>query len=76
MGLTRWRRYRYHCQCDQHHDNMVVATVDVGANPRGLDGTPDGRLVFIANRDNNTVSVIETATNTVTKTLEPLPGLQ
>src|SRR5215831_4071068 len=43
----------------------VVATVNLGANASGIAITPDGSRVYVAGGD---VSVIDTATNTVTST--------
>jgi YVTN family beta-propeller protein len=48
--------------------NMVVATVPVGGQPIGVAVTPDGKHVYVTNSNPNgpgTVSVIDTATNTV-----------
>jgi YVTN family beta-propeller protein len=55
--------------------NTVIATIRVGPNPYGVAVTPDGSKVFVANCGcntptsapfpRNTVSVIDTATNTV-----------
>ena len=50
-----------------------VDVITVGSNPRGLDLTPDGALVFVANRGDNTVSVIRTSDDTVIATI-PLTG--
>jgi YVTN family beta-propeller protein len=47
--------------------NDVVATVNVAEGPRGLDMTPDGSSVYVASTS-GTVSVIETASNTVSST--------
>jgi YVTN family beta-propeller protein len=49
--------------------NTVVATVAVGANPRGVAVSPDGTKVYVANFGDNTVSVIGTITNTVMATI-------
>ena len=49
--------------------NTVHKTITVGANPRGLDGTPDGELVFVANRNDDTLSVIDTNSMSVIKTM-------
>jgi len=38
----------------------VVATVSVGGNPRGIDVSPDGLMVFVTNVMSDTVSVIDT----------------
>jgi YVTN family beta-propeller protein len=49
--------------------NTVIATVPVGGFPEGLDVTPDGLNVFVANSGAASVQVISTATNTVTATI-------
>jgi YVTN family beta-propeller protein len=46
-----------------------VTNIEVGNNPTGVAVTPDGKLVYITNSDDNTVSVIDTATNRVAATL-------
>lgn len=45
--------------------NTVAATFQVGSTPFGVAVTPDGRHVYVANSGDNTVSVIDTATNKV-----------
>jgi len=52
--------------------NMVTATIpDGGVNPYGLAVTPDGTKVYVANNSDRPgdVSVIATATNTVSTTI-------
>ncbi len=44
--------------------NQVVATVGVGSTPFGVAITPDGKRAYVANSFSNTVSVIDTASNT------------
>ena len=46
----------------------------MGLIPTGLTVTPDGTLLYVANGTDNTVSVISTATNTVTATIPGLNG--
>jgi YVTN family beta-propeller protein len=46
--------------------NYVVTRIPVGLNPRGLTLTRDGRRLFVANRLDDTISVIDTRTNRVT----------
>jgi YVTN family beta-propeller protein/VCBS repeat-containing protein len=46
----------------------VVSTVAVGAQPYGISISPDGSLLYAAN-GNDTVSVINTKTNTVVRTV-------
>lgn len=55
--------------------NPVIATVGVGFNPHGVTITHNGRFAYVANNNNNsvpggdTVSVIDTATNTLVETI-------
>ena len=48
--------------------NENITAIPVGQTPNGLAMTPDGRHVFVANKD-GTVSVIETESNLVIKTI-------
>ena len=41
----------------------------MGTNPIGVSVTPDGRRAYIANRGSSNISVIDTTTNTVVKTI-------
>ncbi|HXR40613.1 MAG TPA: hypothetical protein VN776_16035 [Terracidiphilus sp.] len=50
--------------------HYVVARIGVGLNPRGLTLTNDGRRLFVANRLDDTLSVIDTRTNKVTATVK------
>ena len=47
----------------------LAATIPVGIFPSGVAVTPDGSTVYVTNFQNNTVSVIATASNTVTATI-------
>jgi len=47
----------------------VAATIPVGTFPVGIGVDPSGNLVYAANNGSNNVSVIDTATNTVTTTI-------
>jgi YVTN family beta-propeller protein len=49
--------------------NYVVARIPVGHNPRGLTLTSNGRKLFVANRLEDTISVIDTRTNRVASTI-------
>jgi YVTN family beta-propeller protein len=49
--------------------NYVVARVPVGHNPRGLALSRDGRKLFVANRLDDTISVIDTNTLRVVTTI-------
>jgi YVTN family beta-propeller protein len=44
-------------------------SINVGLDPWGIDITPDGSLVFVANEDSHNVSVIDTSLNSVTTTI-------
>lgn len=48
---------------------QVVATIPVGSNPEGIVISSNGHAVYVANTGSNTVSVIDTKTNTVTFTI-------
>jgi len=48
----------------------VVARVSVGHDPRGLTLSRDGRKLFVANRLDDTISVIDTRGNRVAQTIK------
>jgi YVTN family beta-propeller protein len=48
----------------------VRATIPVSGYPHGLAVTPDGKYVVVANTTGKTLSVIETATNTIIATVQ------
>jgi len=48
---------------------MVTATVKVGFDPYGVAVTPDGKKAYVANSNDNNVSVIDTTTNNITSTV-------
>jgi len=50
--------------------NYVATRIAVGLNPRGLTLTPDGQKLFVANRLDDTISVIDTRTNRVETTIK------
>jgi YVTN family beta-propeller protein len=49
--------------------NYVTARIDVGRDPRGMTFTPDGRRLLVANRLEDTLSVIDTRANRVSATV-------
>lgn len=49
--------------------NYIVTRISVGHDPRGLTLSRDGRRLFVANRLEDTVSVIDTRTNRVAATI-------
>jgi len=53
--------------------NYVVARISVGHDPRGATIAPDGHRLFVANRLDDTISVIDTSTNRLAATI-PLDG--
>ena len=53
--------------------NYIVARIPVGFNPRGLALSRDGRRLLVANRLDDTISMIDTRTNRVASTI-PLDG--
>jgi YVTN family beta-propeller protein len=48
---------------------VVPVTVKVGNSPRGIAVSPDGSVAYVTNFKDNTLSVLSTATNTVTDTI-------
>lgn len=49
--------------------NYVVARIPVGHDPRGVTFAPDGSKVLVANRLDDTISVIDARTNRVVDTI-------
>src|SRR5262245_318601 len=49
--------------------NAIVKHIDVGLHPTGMALSPSGDRVYVTNANSDTVSVIDTATDTVAKTL-------
>ncbi len=47
----------------------TISTIIVGQLPYGVSVSPDGSKVYITNLGDSTVSVINTATNTITATI-------
>lgn len=47
----------------------VVAHVTVGLNPRSIQVSPDGKALYVANRLDDTVSIVDTARAVVTTTI-------
>ena len=55
---------------DRHrHQHRRSSTIAVGATPVGVAVSPDGARAYVTNDDGDTVSVIDTATNTVIATI-------
>ena len=54
---------------------FLVATVPVGIWPVGVAITPDGAFAYVTNFSSGTVSVIETASNTVIATATATVGV-
>ncbi len=50
--------------------HFVTARIPVGRSPKGLALSPDGGILYVANRLDDTVSVIETATRKVARIIE------
>src|SRR6185295_5972447 len=47
--------------------NVVVKTIDVGLHPTGMALSPAGDRLYVTNANSDSVSVIDTATDTVVK---------
>lgn len=50
--------------------NYVLGRIPVGRNPRGIALSPDGKRLYVANRMDDTIGVIDTATDSVIKTFD------
>jgi YVTN family beta-propeller protein len=50
--------------------NYVTARIPVGANPRGLLLSPDGQHLYIPNRMDDSISVVDTATDQLVSTID------
>ena len=50
--------------------NYVVTRIAVGKNPRGIVLAPDGKRLYVANRMDDTISVIDTQLNTLISTID------
>lgn len=50
--------------------NYVITRVNVGRDPRGVAFTPDGKELLVANRLDDTISVIDARANRVTATIQ------
>ena len=48
-------------------------SVAVGGHPSGIVASPNGMLVYVANANSDTVSVIDTATDAVVETIDCKP---
>lgn len=50
--------------------NYVTRRIAVGKNPRGLSLSPDGKKLYVVNRMDDNISVIDTATDSVAGLIE------
>src|SRR5271165_3901040 len=50
--------------------NYVVARIAVGKNPRGMTLSPDGKRLYVANRMDDSLSVIDTTADAVVATID------
>ena len=50
--------------------NYVVTRIAVGRNPRGIALSPDGKRLYVANRLDDTIGVIDTGTDSIIATLD------
>jgi YVTN family beta-propeller protein len=50
--------------------HYVTARIPVGKNPRGMTLSPDGRRLYVVNRMDDSISVIDTASDTVASTID------
>ncbi|MDQ7073433.1 MAG: cytochrome D1 domain-containing protein [Gammaproteobacteria bacterium] len=52
----------------------IIGTVDVGDSPEGVDITPDGKYIYVANWGDGSISIINADTLIVEKTLQTGKG--
>jgi YVTN family beta-propeller protein/VCBS repeat-containing protein len=64
-----------HTVIDADTATPAVDPITVGRNPRGVAFSPDGSLAYVTNYGGNTVSVIDTATQTVIDTDPATPAV-
>jgi YVTN family beta-propeller protein len=50
--------------------NYVTARIPVGVNPRGITLSPDGSRLYVANRLDDTLAVVNTSTDEVISTID------
>ena len=50
--------------------NYVVARIPVGPDPRGVLLSPDGKRLYVADRLNDTINVIDTANNLIAQSVD------
>jgi YVTN family beta-propeller protein len=50
--------------------NYVSTRIPVGRNPRGITLAPDGKRLYVANRMDDSISVVDTASNRVVSTID------
>jgi YVTN family beta-propeller protein len=54
----------------------VVKEIPVGLHPSGMASSPDGKLLYVANANSDTVSVIDTSRDEVVRTLNAKPMIE
>ncbi len=54
-------------------DTLIGDPIEVGTGPWGIAIAPDGSRAYVANKESGTISVIDTATNTVETTIGTIP---
>src|SRR5262245_58605558 len=52
---------------------LVVKTIEVGLHPSAMALSPDGTRLYVANANSDSISVIDTAMDTVEKTIDVRP---
>ena len=53
--------------------NTITATLDIGGTTDGVAISPDGSVVYVVDADDRTLSLVDTASNTVITTIADLP---
>lgn len=74
LDVARMLRYVHTARHSFDNDllassHYVIARIPVGKNPRGMTMAPDGRHLYVADRLDDAISVIDTSSNQVVQTL-------
>ena len=71
VRLARFAKtHKYFANDLSASSNYLVARIPVGKNPRGITLSPDGHRLYVANRMDDTIAVIDTTKNQVLSTID------
>ncbi len=79
IDLTKVRKLLAESSCEQlkqYANNLgvsskyVIKRISTGANPKGMKASPDGKYIYVAERLNDKISVINTETLEIERTID------